>query len=492
MSNRDECAALWRASAYEAVPYTSDYPEALLTIPEIFDGSVGQGEATRVEINIALDPETGKGIVRVDDNGCGMKNVSRFLKWAAAKSTDTMHRNGHGMKKCMTKWEKDYETANWWIFYRKRNRDLIRIQGPFLGTDTQHVEVEGDGKDTMLMPSGTQWGMEFDISILGAFGDISTLAQALKEIIQTRYSEEIIQRTEFVINVEDNAQEVNLNSKTSGWHSFQWRVDAEVASGNMRLVRNKVVKIHGGSWTYKAYRITVDGRQPYKLKQMFPTYGEKNMKCSRVHISVSGRMIEAIPVAKLHGRENHNHFNGWIEFVNFIPDDPSKFELMPSPCTTKVSFYENDEAFKVFKGSYLEIQKEPLIPTLPTSRSSTPSPEPPPPAPEPPVAPAPPVTLPTLTDDKPVPITEVDIVDLDSESEEEEEVLTPEQKIDSWGISIELKEGILYIRYGGRLQHHLNGGGREADKDSLKQRIVRCNNIDEAKKIIKAWVKLMA
>jgi hypothetical protein len=96
-----------------------------------------------------------------------------------------------------------------------------------------------------------------------------------------------------------------------------------------------------------------------------------------------------------------------------------------------------------------------------------------------------------VLDDKPVPIAEVDIVDLDSESEEELE-LTPEQKIDSWGISIELKEGVLYIRYGGRLQHHLNGGGREADKDSLKQRIIRCNNIEEAKKIIKAWVKLMA
>jgi hypothetical protein len=173
--------------------------------------------------------------------------------------------------------------------------------------------------------------------------------------------------------------------------------------------------------------------------------------------------------------------------VNFVPDDPSKFELMPSPCTTKVSFYENDEVFKIFKGSYLEIQKEPLIPTpLPTSRSSTP--EPPEPAPAPP-APAP---LPVVVlDEKPVPIAEVDVVDLDSESEEELE-LTPEQKIDSWGISIELKEGVLYIRYGGRLQHHLNGGGREADKDSLKQRIIRCNNIEEAKKIIKAWVKLMA
>jgi hypothetical protein len=173
--------------------------------------------------------------------------------------------------------------------------------------------------------------------------------------------------------------------------------------------------------------------------------------------------------------------------VNFVPDDPSKFELMPSPCTTKVSFYENDEAFKIFKGSYLEIQKEPLIPVpLPTSRSSTPSPEPPPPAPEP--IPTPPVLL----DDKPVPIAEVDVIDLDSESEEEELEITPEQKIESWGISIELKDGILYIRYGGRIQHHLNGGGREADKDSLKQRIIRCNNIDEAKKIIKAWVKLMA
>ena len=30
---------LWRASANEAMPYTEDYPEALLVLPEFIDGS---------------------------------------------------------------------------------------------------------------------------------------------------------------------------------------------------------------------------------------------------------------------------------------------------------------------------------------------------------------------------------------------------------------------------------------------------------------------
>ncbi|NBV77700.1 hypothetical protein EBR66_06070, partial [bacterium] len=360
MSNQEECIALWRASAYEAVPYTSDFVEALLTLPEILDGAVGQGGATVVEIRVDLDPDTGRGVIRVDDNGCGLKNVTRFLKWAAAKSTDSMHRNGHGMKKCMTKWEKDYSRAKWWVLYRKRNRDLTRIEGPFLGTDTKQEEVEGD--DTLLMPSGTQWGMEFDISVLGASSQVPQLVRNLKEIILTRYSEEIIQRIEFSIEVSSPSHSIHVNSREGDWHSFQTAVEMEVELGNIRMVRNTVVQIPGGHWTYMSYRITADGRLPYPLKQLFPTYGEKNMKCSRAHISVEGRMIEAIPVAKLHGKENHNSLNGCIEFINFVPDCPENFDKMPSPCTTKVSFYENDEVFKAFKVAYLQLQRQPEIP----------------------------------------------------------------------------------------------------------------------------------
>ena len=464
MSNKEECTALWRASAYEAVPYTEDYCEALLTLPEILDGAVGQGGASRIEISITLDPESGRGIIMVEDNGGGMKNVTRFLRWAAAKNSDNMHRNGHGMKKCMTKWEKDYEKAKWWVLYRKPNRDLIRIDGPFIGPDTKQAEVEGDNQT--LMPSGTQWGMEFDMSILGDHNTPATLAQALKEIIQTRYSELIIQRVDFIVNVETPEVTVNMNSREDGWHSFQWYVNAEMVEGRARMARDQIVEIPGGRWVYKAYRLTVDGRLVTPLNTMFPKYGAKNMLCSRVHISVGGRMIEAIHVAKLVGGANHNRFNGWIEFVDFVADTPEDFERMPVPCTTKVSFYENGEAFKDFKAEYMRVQQTPEIPmpVAPRVRAPRPEPEPvPEPVPEPEPEPVP----------QPV-------------------QMTGEEKMVAWAISIDLEAMALNIRYGNKLYKHLPGPGRAPDRESLRRRVMRCDTQDEAKKLIKGWVKMMA
>ena len=486
MSNQEECIALWRASAYEAVPYTSDFVEALLTLPEILDGAVGQGGATVIEIRVDLDPETGRGVIRVDDNGCGLKNVTRFLKWAAAKSTDSMHRNGHGMKKCMTKWEKDYSKAKWWVLYRKRNRDLTRIEGPFLGTDTKQEEVEGD--DTLLMPSGTQWGMEFDISVLGISAQVINLVRNLKEIILTRYSEEIIQRTEFILDISSPSHSITVSSREGDWHSFQTAVEMEVANGNIRLVRDTVVPIQGGSWIYKSYRITADGRLPYPLKQMFPTYGEKNMKCSRAHISVEGRMIEAIPVAKLHGKENHNSLNGCIEFINFVPDCPENFDKMPSPCTTKVSFYENDEVFKAFKVAYLQLQREPEIPIPPPIPPPNPPPNPPPRNPTPPQSPTPPPPPPP----RPLPHTDSDTESIIISEDEAEVVMTGEEKLRAWSISILMDGNDMKINYAQRLQHYLRGPGRDADMISLRQRVMRCEDAADAKKLIKAWVKLFS
>ena len=481
MSARDLYFGLWRASAYEKVPYTDDYPEALLILPEILDGAVGQGRATCIKISIALDTVPGRGVITVDDNGGGMKNVTRFLRWAAKENSDNMHRNGHGMKKCMTKWEKDYDKAVWWVLYRKLNRDLIRIDAPFVGPDTRQVEVEGD--DTTLTPSGTQWGMEFDMSILGAYNNAINLTNALQEMIQTRYDESIIQRVEFIIKVEQPNHTSQRNSRLGMWHSFHWHVMEEVRNKHARLVYDKIVEIPGGRWTYKAYRLTVDGRQQTSLKAQFPTYGAKNMACARVHISVEGRMMEAIHVAKLHDGENHNRFNGYLEFVNFIPDSPEDFERMPVPCTTKVSFYENGEVFKEFKAEYLRIQNTPELPVAPAQVVRTlpivrrvPAPAPPAPAPAPPApapAPAPPAPAPA----PPAPAPPVR--------------LRPEEKLAHWAIAIDLDtSGKLNIRYANVHKHDI-AVATAADRDSLRSRVIRCENSSEAKKIIAAWVKVM-
>jgi len=66
--------------------------------------------------------------------------------------------------------------------------------------------------------------------------------------------------------------------------------------------------------TYTLYRIIVKGNTNFHLKKDFPHYGQKNQNWSRVHLSLSGRMIEPRAIWKLfRGKENnHNDFNGLI------------------------------------------------------------------------------------------------------------------------------------------------------------------------------------
>ena len=481
MSSRDDWVAAWRASAYEAVPYTQDFPEALLILPEIIDGAIGQGKATVIEICIELEPLKERGTIRISDNGCGLQNLSRFLKWAASTSTDNLHRNGHGMKKCMAKWEKDHSKAEWSVIYRKNNRDLVKIDSPYLGIDTKQTDISDD--NTTLMPTGTQWSMNFDMSVLGASVQPDKLVADLKEIILTRYSNEIIQRTTFTVSIKTPTLSREINSKVGGWHSFQRQVELELEAKNVRLVRERVVHIPGGYWDYKAYRIIADGRSfNSPMTRTFPTYGQKNMKSSRVHISIEGRMIEALPLAKLHKKENHPDFNGCIEFVNFIPKTPEMFYMMPSPCTTKVSFYENDPVFKQFKVDYLKVQE---LPELPVGYLPPPPKEPtPPPSPQPPPPPPPPV----------IPVS-LESSDTDEETASEAESdfieMTPDEKFSSWKISIFMEVDVMKIRYDKRIHKQLPNG-THADVASLKNRVGQCKDEADAKKIIKAWLKIFA
>ena len=62
-----EFHSLWRASANEAVMYSNDYPEALLVLPELIDGALGDGKASEISIEIDMNGE--KSVLRVKDNG---------------------------------------------------------------------------------------------------------------------------------------------------------------------------------------------------------------------------------------------------------------------------------------------------------------------------------------------------------------------------------------------------------------------------------------
>ena len=341
--------AQWRASAHEAVPYTEDLPECLSVFPELLDGAIGQGKAPKVTIEIELNETT--GILKVIDNGKGVTNPKRLLTWASKQSTELHHRYGHGSKKCLTKWSKDYSTAKWYVRFRtcdKRGKysSLTTFKAPFRGLDDNGEEDAED--ETTLIPSGTEWCIDFNRSILGNFNSAQELLNIIKEIIRTRYSAKYLSTTEFIITVKEGDKIITESSKdsTKNWKTFEECLQDEITNGNAVIINNTVHPFNDGiNMRYTLYHLKINGNLRFDLKLEFPTYGAKNIKCARLHIALDGRTIEIPYIWKFfRGREGpHNDYNGLFGIVNFegIGDSPIIFDSMPTPCTTKVSFYNN-------------------------------------------------------------------------------------------------------------------------------------------------------
>jgi hypothetical protein len=414
MSNRiDEWSSLWRSSAYEAVPYTDDFPECLLTLPELIDGAVAQGAATQVKIRVELNkPGTGVSTLIVEDNGIGISSEKRLLTWASPKNGEGAsaihHRYGHGSKKNVSKWAPDYSKAVWMVQYRRKDLRgasscLHTISAPFRGRDdTSQFEDENDA--ITLFPSGTRWTCDFESSILGRCQNPDVLYSSIKEILRTRYSEEYFAKTEFIIEVADAGEERHRgNSKIEGWKTFQQCLEDECRAKNAVLCYDEKVPFNSGHMSFKYYQITADGRGSYLLRDEFPILGQKNMKCSRIHIALNGRYIEARPIYKFHDTEaNHNRFNGFYGFVSFEAN-PSDIEQLPTPCTTKVSFYENCPRFTQFLMIMDTILKKPYIQKPSPLPVPSPSPLLSPPSPHPSPHPKPLVNEPTPLVNEPMP-----------------------------------------------------------------------------------------
>ena len=169
ITRQDEYIAQWRASAYEAVPYTDDFPECLLVLPELIDGAIGQGSASKVNIEVKLSQDN--NYLKVTDNGNGVKNVSRLLNWASPQSSTVHHRYGHGSKKCLTKWSKDCLKTTGYVSWRNKTKrsdvstNLFKYKLPYRGYDPLLIE-EDENNETYLMPSGLEWYIEFERKIL--------------------------------------------------------------------------------------------------------------------------------------------------------------------------------------------------------------------------------------------------------------------------------------------------------------------------------------
>jgi hypothetical protein len=366
----EQYAALWRASAMEKVPYTEDFPEALLVLPELIDGSLGQGSAGTITITIKVHPD-GVGILTVDDNGAGISNLSRMLKWAATKSVDNLHRNGHGMKKCMTKWARLFQMAVWAVVYRNKNRNAVHVKYPYKGPDTLVEDIEND--DKTLKDGGTSIHIVFNTDVLGTFNTAEKLAAGIQEVIETRYSEPVFARVEFILDVEWGDSHVVGTSKDpeNPWHSFRYFVEQEVAAGNAVKEKHAEGTSNGAPWLLVRFKIIVDGKKSYALKARFPRFGTKTPSAQRVHLALGERIIEAMPYHKLAGKPSaHPTENGTIVFVTFT----GGFSAVPEPATTKVSLYEQDPIFTQFKSDVRRILNSAAVEALPPVPAPAPAP----------------------------------------------------------------------------------------------------------------------
>ena len=352
--------AQWRASAHEAVPYTDDMPECLSVLPELFDGAIGQGKATQVITCIELYNDKPCKLW-VKDNGKGITDVARLLTWASKSSTHIHHRYGHGSKKCLTKFNKNYN-AVWHVKYRtcdkrKHSSSLWTYTHPFVGNEKSPEEDEKDEK--ILMPSGTEWYIEFDINILGRFTTAQSLFNILKELIRTRYSSKYFNETDFILDIKGD-KNIKESSKTSKWKSFEECLKDEVINKTANCIYDKIHPFNENvTMRCTKYHIHVPGNTHFNLKREFPTYGHKNQKSARLHIALMGRTIESPPIWKyIEGRTaTHNDDNGLFYVIDFESVNGS-YDNMPTPCTTKVSFYENCTHHAKFRTMMYNIHKE--------------------------------------------------------------------------------------------------------------------------------------
>jgi len=355
--------SLWRSSANEAVAYSDDFPEALLVLPELIDGSLGDGKATEINIIIKLSNDSkNKSELILKDNGIGITSTKRLLDWAATQSASIEHVYGHGSKKCLTKFMPDYDDAKWSVMWRKVDKrgvsgSLNTIKSPFLGNQTDHQEDEKN--ETDLMVSGTQWNINFYKKILKLDNSFpaNDLMKKLREIICTRYEKEFYK--EFIIKIEIIHNGTIIKEDSSKWLTLKETLLKESLLKEKRNVMKMLCtkyNINDISIQIDMYKIISDGRS-FKLNN-FPLYGTKNIKASRVHIALNGRYIEAMPLNIFKSKEIHNSENGIMIFINFTAvDNTNGFVKLPTPCTTKVKFQEE---CPIFKECIISIKKEVL------------------------------------------------------------------------------------------------------------------------------------
>ena len=356
----DESRALWRASAYEAVPYTDDFPEVLLTLPELTDGSIGKGDASRIEITFDItNPED--IVIYHQDNGRGisMADIPRLFNWANAQSASSEHRYGQGSKKFLSKAEREYNNAKWELQF-KMDGQLKSIQSPWADFKSMLEATESIEHTEANQDIGFKWTIHTDNNNFGnkseIYKQIPNLFSALKEIITSRYHADQFDKREFVLTVRSGEECITESSRTHSWKTLEQML---TESPNVKPVYKISFQWKSTTVSYNEFTVL---REDAGITKAFPTYGVRSMEASRCHIANDGRFIEPKKFAEILQKKVHNSDNDRKAFINVRSTTSESYNDQPVPCTTKVSF-QNDcpnlnGIFEIIRNERKRIDKE--------------------------------------------------------------------------------------------------------------------------------------
>jgi hypothetical protein len=205
----------------------------------------------------------------------------------------------------------------------------------------------------MLYPSGTLITLsahksKFNTSKL-SYETTKKMAELFKEIVCTRYSEQVLRAVEFhfTITGTDGVEcEMNSWDALKPWHSFEYCMKEAVTSNMATVMLPETVREFDSEGRMKVRHVvysinpmTKKANADYGPLNDFPLYGRRNMDSTLIHHFNNQRMIQTIPKGVATGKHFHNSENGQIGFVQFIPTNAhTDYGLMPRPATIKTSY----------------------------------------------------------------------------------------------------------------------------------------------------------
>jgi hypothetical protein len=362
----EQIGATWRSWANNDIPYTADFPEALLTLTEFIDNSLGKGKATKVWVEIIVIDSLHAFII-IRDNGIGIDsyaNLERFITISSLESSDGNHRYGIGLFCALAKFAPNYSTAKWCATFKfdENTSHMKQISWPWSSPNAmlnsmKKIPIDDSNRDT-----GLEMVIEFNPSEL--LKDLAMnptkLFEKLKERLTTKYGKALLESFELDLTVRyGTTKVVTENSRKNNWKSFE-----QVLNDNpsCRVVFKKKIQYANLDVEVTQYSLEKSKKCPHliALKKAFPTFGSRNENGQRVHIYNDDRLIESRPKYLMDGRKGHDGQNDEIVILKTV-STPETFHLQPEPATIKVSVLEKcknlENIYKIFREEFKKEQK---------------------------------------------------------------------------------------------------------------------------------------